>query len=200
MKIWFRIGVERGVPRPPLQCRAAANANAEVRFLHPGRFSGARFLRPFTLLAPTSEGSSCEGERSSEARLSRPRRISRERFRQADRAGGTRLSAALPDTQKAAPATRKLLKNERFFAQWAPTSNRFWDKNRSYTKQRTKPRLTGTRIAVRDFGFLALFIKNSATNRCGSGDAHLACKSPTEHGSRNTQHGARSTQHGTRPP
>jgi len=35
-------------------------------------------------------------------------------------------------------------------------SNRFWLKNRSYSKQRTKPSLTGTRTAIRGFGFFAL--------------------------------------------
>ena len=183
MKIRFRIGVEREGSQPP---QRPASATAKVRFLHPGRFRGARFLhpgrfsgarclypersigarflRPFTLLALTKEGSSREGERSGAARLSRTRRISAERFRQAGRTGGTRLSAALPDTQKAAPATRKLLKIEPFFAKWAPTSNRQWPANRCYRKQRTKPRLTGTRTAIRDFGFLTLFARGSALN------------------------------------
>src|SRR5579863_2383048 len=142
MKIWMRIDVEREGPQPPLQYRAAANV--EVRCLHPEGSIGARFLRLFTLPALTSEGSSCEGELSSGARLSRPQRISRGRFRQAGWAGGTRPSAPCPDAQWSAPAARKSLKNERVFAKWAPTSNRFWPKNRCYTKQRTKPRLTGT--------------------------------------------------------
>jgi|ERR1700722_948787 len=162
MRIWFRICAEQTGPRPPEQ--RSASANAKVRCLHPERSIGARSLRPFTRLALTREGNSCEGEPSSGARLSRPRRISRWRFLQAGRAGGTRLSSALSDTQKAAPATRKLLKNERIFVKWAPTSNRFWSKNRCYTKQRTKPRLTGTRIAIRDFAFLALFARGSAPN------------------------------------
>jgi hypothetical protein len=151
MKIWIRIGAEREGPRPPKQRIAPASTKV-------------RFLRPFTLLALAREGSSCEGERPSRARLSRPRRISRERFLQAGRAGRKRLFAALPDTQKAAPATRKSLTNERFFAKWAPTSNRFWVKNRSYRKQKIKPRLTGTRTAIWDFGFLALFARGPAPN------------------------------------
>jgi hypothetical protein len=40
-------------------------------------------------------------------------------------------------------------KKEAVLAKWAPTSNRFWVKNRSYTKQTTKPCLTGTRTHVR---------------------------------------------------
>jgi hypothetical protein len=164
MKIWIRIGVERDGPRPP---QRPASANAEVRCLHPEGFIRALFLRPFTLLAPKREGSSCEAERPSGEQLSRPRRTSRGRFPQAGWAGGTRLLAALPNTQKSTPATRKLLKIERFFVKWAPTSNRFWVKNRSCRKQRTKPRLTGTRIAISDFGFLALFIKNSAATTRG---------------------------------
>jgi hypothetical protein len=40
-------------------------------------------------------------------------------------------------------------KNEAVLAKWAPTSNRFWVKNRSYRKQITKPCLTGTRTHIR---------------------------------------------------
>src|ERR1700726_1913874 len=40
-------------------------------------------------------------------------------------------------------------KNESVLAKWAPTSNRFWVKNRSYRKQTTKPCLTGTRTHIR---------------------------------------------------
>src|ERR1700722_17688256 len=114
MKIWIRIGAEQDGPRRPLPGRASASA--KVRLLHPDRSLGARFLRPNSPLAFAREGSHCEGERSSVARPSRPRRISRKRFRQTGRAGGTRLSAALPNTQKSAPATRKWLNIEPFFA------------------------------------------------------------------------------------
>ena len=147
MKIWIRIGAERGGPQP-LGCRSSANA--EVRFLHPGQTNGVP--------------------------LSHPRRISRRRFLQAGRAGGTRLSAALSNTQKVAPATRKSLKNERVFAKWAPTSNRFWPKNRSCRKQRTKPFLTGARTHISDFGFLAL-------------------SASTEHRSRTAEHATRTSEH-----
>jgi len=161
MEIWIRIGAEQDGPRP-LQRRASASA--KVRCLHPERPIGARFLRPITPFALTREGSSCEGERFSEAQLSRPRRISRGRLLQVGRASGTRLSAALSNAQKSAPTTRKLLKIERFFAKWAPTSNRFWPKNRCYRKQRTKPCLTGARTHISDFGFLALFARGPAPN------------------------------------
>ena len=40
-------------------------------------------------------------------------------------------------------------KNETILAKWAPTSNRFWAKNRSYRKQTIKPCLTGTRTHIR---------------------------------------------------
>ena len=40
-------------------------------------------------------------------------------------------------------------KNEPVLTKWAPTSNRFWVKNRCYTKQTTKPGLTGTRTRIR---------------------------------------------------
>jgi hypothetical protein len=41
-------------------------------------------------------------------------------------------------------------KNETVLAKWAPTSNRFWVKNRSHRKQTTKPCLTGTRTHIRN--------------------------------------------------
>jgi hypothetical protein len=148
MKIWFRVGVEREGPRPPQQ--RPASANAEVRCLRP--------------------------ERSIGVPLSHPRRISRGRFLQPGRASGTRLSAPCRNTQRAAPTTRKSLKNERVFAKWAPTSNRFWPKNRCCRKQRTKPRLTGARTHISDFGFLAL-------------------SASTEHRSRTAEHATRNSEH-----
>ena len=47
---------------------------------------------------------------------------------------------------------------ERFGSQ-NRTSNRFWSKNRSYRKQNTKPRLTGSRIACIDFLAFAQFLR-----------------------------------------
>jgi hypothetical protein len=46
-------------------------------------------------------------------------------------------------------SSRLTQKNERLFAKWAPTSNRFWVKNRCYRKRSTKPRLTGARTHIR---------------------------------------------------
>src|ERR1700728_166892 len=40
-------------------------------------------------------------------------------------------------------------KNESVFAKWAPTSNRFWVKNRCYRKQTTRPCLTGARTHIK---------------------------------------------------
>jgi hypothetical protein len=42
-------------------------------------------------------------------------------------------------------------KNEGFLAKWAPTSSRFWVKNRSNRKQTIKPCLTGSRFAHKEF-------------------------------------------------
>ena len=42
-------------------------------------------------------------------------------------------------------------KNETVFQSGCTTSNRFWVKNRSYRKQTTKPCLTGSRFARKDF-------------------------------------------------
>jgi hypothetical protein len=53
--------------------------------------------------------------------------------------------------QHARNMVRPIQENEAFLAKWAPTSNRFWVKNRCCTKQKTKPRLTGARTAFREF-------------------------------------------------
>src|ERR1700733_361468 len=68
-------------------------------------------------------------------------------------------------------------KNEPVLTKWAPTSNRFWVKNRCYTKQTTKPWLTGTRTHIRlslNFTRIAqnfavsLKIKSSRCGSCGT--------------------------------
>ncbi len=69
-------------------------------------------------------------------------------------------------------------KKEAVLAKWAPTSNRFWVKNRSYTKQTTKPCLTGTRTHVRaslnstkiaqDFAALSLKTRSVCCGNCGT--------------------------------
>src|ERR1700728_3365187 len=105
MKIWFRIGAKQDGPQPP---ERYSSTDSEVGFLRLGRSSGKRFfrpgrpgepqvLRPLDLLAITTEESICEAGR-----------ISGVRFLRVRRAGGTRLSASLPHTQKLAPATTKL--------------------------------------------------------------------------------------------
>jgi len=127
MKIWFTIGAKESGPQSPQQ---ASSVDAKVRVLHPGRVSAVRF--------------------------SRPKRISREPFLQARWASGASLSLAPSASFQPALLTRKLLKIERFFAKWAPTSNRQWPTNRCYRKQRSKPLLTGTRTHISDFGFRAL--------------------------------------------
>ena len=60
-------------------------------------------------------------------------------------------------------------KNETVLTKWAPTSNRFWVKNRCYRKQTTKPCLTDTRTHIRPLlnlkkiarGFAALESQNT---------------------------------------
>jgi len=68
-------------------------------------------------------------------------------------------------------------KNEPVLTKWPPTSNRFWVKNRCYTKQTTKPCLTGTRTHIRlslNFTRIAqnfavsLKIKSSRCGSCGT--------------------------------
>jgi hypothetical protein len=113
----------------------------------PKRYSSTgtkmRLSRPFALLALTSEESICDRARFSLW----PRPL------QAQPAG--------PET---APTPKKSVKIESFFARWARVSTRQWAKSRCYTKQRTKPRLTGTRTVISDFGFLALSTRDSARN------------------------------------
>jgi hypothetical protein len=71
-----------------------------------------------------------------------------------------------PTGPRTAPATKKLLKTERFFRSGHTTSNRFWCENRSYRKQTIKPCLTGARMHIRHFRFLALFANRfHASNR-----------------------------------
>jgi tetratricopeptide (TPR) repeat protein len=52
-------------------------------------------------------------------------------------------------------------------------SNRNWSKNRSYTKQTTKPCLTGTRIALKGSDFVAQFLRFSC-DRTPDGDSFSA--------------------------
>jgi hypothetical protein len=141
MKIWFRIGVEESGLQSPAKHSP----------------SKTRLFRPFTLLALTRKRSICEGGRINGMRSLQPGGCS-----------GMRPSLAPPATFPTAPPTRKLLKIEGLFAKWSPTSNRFWPKNRSYSKQRIKPSLTGTRTAIRDFGFLALSLLPQAAKKRAS--------------------------------
>src|ERR1700689_3916968 len=101
MNIWFRIGAGQGGPQSP--------AN------HSPSDTKARLLRPFALLALTKEGNICEGARISGGQSRPPGRLS-----------GSHPSLAPPASFQTAHPTRKLLKIERFFAKWAPTSNRQW--------------------------------------------------------------------------
>jgi hypothetical protein len=52
------------------------------------------------------------------------------------------------------PQTLRTTKNPREITQLSRISNRFWPKNRSYSKQTTKPCLTGARTAFSDSGYL----------------------------------------------
>ncbi len=118
MKIWFRIGPDRGNeqdgPQPPERYSSA--------------HSTVRFLDPFTLLALTKEGNICEGSRFSGARLSQAQPLA---------------PTPLLSRQHRAKSSAKLGESE----QLSDISNRFWPKYRSYRKQTIKPCLTGSRIA-----------------------------------------------------
>jgi len=139
MKIWFRIGLGQGSGQDGLQSpKRYCPAHSMDRFLDPARFSGARFLRPFTLLAPRRKGKICEGGRFSGSR--RPPRC-------------PLAPTLLPPRHPGLKPGTSLGESGRF----SDISNRFWPKNRSYRKQTIKPRLTGARMHIRHFGFLALF-------------------------------------------
>jgi hypothetical protein len=100
------------------------------------------------------------------ARLWPPGGTSGPLFLPPERFSGMRLSLVPPANPSMAPATRKSLKIARFFAKWAPTSNRKWAKSRCYRKQMTKPCLTEARTHIRDFGFVTLFPSSlAAANR-----------------------------------
>jgi hypothetical protein len=118
MKSWFRIGPDRGNeqdgPQPPERYSSA--------------HSTVRLLDPFTVLALTGEGSTCEGSRSS---------------------GAPRLRA-LPLAPKPLLPRRPGLKfatNLSEIREFSDISTRFWSKSRSYRKQTIKPLLPGSRIA-----------------------------------------------------
>jgi uncharacterized protein len=128
MKIWFKIGPDRGNeqdgPQPP-ECYSSADPTV-------------RFLDPFTVLALTREGSTCEGARLSGARLLRALPLAPIRLlpRHPGLKSGTKLGES---------------------GQLSDISNRFCPKNRSYRNQRIKPRLTGSRIACSGSRFLRDF-------------------------------------------
>jgi len=121
MKIWFRIGPDRGNeqdgPQPPERYSSA--------------HSTVRFLDPLTVLALTGEGSICAGSRFSGAHQLRAVPLAPKPLlpRHPGLKSGTNLSE---------------------IRQFPDISNRFWRKNRSYRKQTTKPCLTGSRIARSD--------------------------------------------------
>src|SRR5271163_1292648 len=125
MKIWFRIGADQNNgqdgPQSPERYRSVD--------------STVRFLAPFTVLALTGEGSTCEGSRSSEARRLRALPLASTPLlpRHPGLKSGTNLSE---------------------IRQFPDISNRFWLKNRSYRKQTIKPCLTGSRIAQCAIGSL----------------------------------------------
>ena len=118
MKIWFRIGPDRGNeqdgPQPPER--------------HSSAHSTVRFLDPFTLLALTNEGNICEGSRFSRARVLQAQPVA---------------PTPLLSRQHRAKSSAKSGENEQF----SDKSNRNWPKKRSYRKQTVKPRLTGARTA-----------------------------------------------------
>jgi hypothetical protein len=121
------IGAKQNGQQPP---ESRSSTGTKVRFLHPGRSSGARTLQLDRLNTP---------------QLLRRAQIS---------------GARLPLTQPASARTffpKNLLKTELVLQCGYTVSNRFWLTNRIYRKQKTRPRLTGSRFAYKDFRFSALF-------------------------------------------
>src|SRR5579863_4782580 len=127
MKIWFRIGVRE--------------SGTQTSAKHSLSDTKRRLFCPLTLLALTS--------------IYEAGRVSRVCSLQPGGFSGTLRSLAPSDSFRTPPVTKKSLEIESFFAKWAPTSNRFCAKNRSCSKQRVKPCLTGARTHIRDFGFPA---------------------------------------------
>jgi hypothetical protein len=180
MKFWFRIGPDQGNEQdgpqpPPSSCAQPAEKRAD------------HFLRRGT--ARCARCSVADKRHPLANTRSIPPVVPPCQFQ------------AQPSSPKASPTTEK----RREIAQFSDISNRFWCKNRSYRKQKTKPCLTGARTHIRHFGFRALFAnrfhasnrrswlktrrgKEASANSQGSGDAHLACASATEHGSRTPEH------------
>jgi hypothetical protein len=124
MKIWFRIGPDRGNeqdgPQPPERYCSA--------------HSTVRFLDPFTVLALTKEGNICEGSRFSGARLLQAQPVA---------------PTPLLSRQHRAKSSARLGESEQF----SDKSNRNCPKNRSHRKQTIKPCLTGARIGHSDSRF-----------------------------------------------
>jgi hypothetical protein len=161
MKIWLRIGAEQcgeqarrqhcsvnlASPRPPLPSRTLPAGKRASRSLRRGaarRRSAAVDCAPRTV---ADQGHPLANSRSVPAVALRPFRVP-------------------PTGPRTAPATKKLLKTERFFRSGHTISNRFWCENRSCRKQTIKPCLTGARMHIRHFGFLALFANRfHASNR-----------------------------------
>ncbi len=156
MKIWFRIGPDRGNeqdgPQPPERYSSA----------HPT----VRFLDPFTVLALTGEGSTCEGSRFSGAR--RLRALSLAPIPLLPRHPGLKSAANLSEIR-----------------QFPDISNRFWSKSRSHRKQTIKPPLTGSRIARCDARALHDFL--SEWSRFRRRTSRLCVR----HGTRVADRGAR---------
>jgi hypothetical protein len=167
MKIWFRIDPDQGseqsrrqhcsvnlaLPRPPLSSRTLQAGKRAGRSLRRGAVA-----RAFSASRASSRGCA----RFSVADKDHPLANSRSVPAVAPR----RPFRVQPTGPRTAPATKKLLKTERFFRSGHTTSNRFWCENRSYRKQTIKPCLTGARMHIRHFGFLALFADRfHASNR-----------------------------------
>jgi hypothetical protein len=119
MKIWFRIGPDRGSEQDgqqPLEHYRSAH-------------STVRFLDPFTLLALTKDGNIYEGSRFSGARLLQAQPVA---------------PTPLLSRQHRAKSSAKLGENDQF----SDESNRNWPKKRSCRKQTSKPCLTGAKLHI----------------------------------------------------
>ena len=139
MKIWSRIGADQGNeqsgPQPPERyCSADTKARA------------GDFLRRGAVRR-RSAAVDCARFRAAEQRypLVNTRSTAHVAYSRKFQVG--------PTGQKTSSTPKKRRENP----QISGISNRFWPKNRSYRKQTIKPCLTGARMHIKDFDFLALF-------------------------------------------
>ena len=156
MKIWIRIGLGKGSGQDGLQppegyCSAHAMSAWSPRSTlfsvsRPTKTSAIYFLRRRA------------SRRRSAAMVCARFRVAGVRYTLTDtRSTGAAACSCKFQVRFTSPKTSSTTEKRRKIAHFSDISNRFWPKNRSYRKQTIKPRLTGARMHIRHFGFLALF-------------------------------------------